>query len=157
MTAPMKRPHNALAAAFPEQFAPPAHPVQRVDPETFEPTMRPATDSQYPRAAQFDLRVEDDLIDRVAHKGAFLRCVDLDLAEIEVADGDLVVIACRDGGKTRIIARRMHRLADRTIFVHDSMDENCAEQPIVATMTDTRDAPVSIVARALYAWWRIAD
>jgi len=156
MTAPMKRGRIALATAFPEQFAP-GHSGTHGGPEVFEPVTRPAPEAQYPRAAQFDFRVEDDLVDRVARKGEFLRCVDLHLSEIEVSDGDLVVIACRDSGKTRLLARRMHRLADRTIFSHDSVEERYATGPIVASSTDRRDAPVRVVAKALYAWCRIAD
>lgn len=156
MTAAVKRKRIAFATAFPEQFAP-EHQATRGGPEIFEPIARPAPETRYPRAAQFDFRIEDALIDRVARKGEFLRCVDLHLAEIEVSDGDLVVIACHDGDKTRLLPRRMHRLADRLIFTHDSVDERCAEPPIVASMRNTQDTPVRIVARALYAWCRVAD
>lgn len=121
------------------------------------PTTGPAPAPQYPGAAQFDLRIDDDLIDRVARRGDYLRCVNLELAGIGVEDGDLVVIAMHDGDKTQLLARRLIRLADRTIFAQDRADPTRAVEPIVVMKNEAQSAQCTIVAKALFAWARVAD
>jgi hypothetical protein len=121
------------------------------------PTTGPAPAPQYPAVAQFDLRVEDDLIDRVARRGDRLRCVDLEIAGIDAEDGDLVVIAMHDSDKTRLLVRRLGRLADRTVFSQDRADPTRAGEPIVVMKNEAQNAQFTIVAKALFAWSRVAD
>lgn len=80
-------------------------------------------DPNFPLEAQFDLRVSGAWLNRFAHDGDLLRCVDLGVAQIDVEDGDLVVIERkRDGGLSEISARRLRRLGDRFEFRCESDD-----------------------------------
>jgi hypothetical protein len=157
MTAPMRLPGFSFVPDASKKFARVDHTQMRDVIDAFGPSIAPAPVSRYPMTAQFDLRVEDDCIDRVARRGDYLRCVDPEMTEIEIDDGDLVVIATHNGDETRLLARRLHRLADRTIFSLDCANPARADETIVVMKSEAQNAPIRIFAKALFAWSRVAD
>lgn len=157
MSASMRLPGFSFVPDASKKFARVDHTQMRDVIDAFGPSIAPAPVSRYPMAAQFDLRVEDDFIDRVARRGDYLRCVDLENTEIDVDDGDLVVIATHTGDETRLLARRLRRLADRTIFSPDCAKPASAEDSIIVMKNETQNAPIEIFAKALFAWSRVAD
>jgi hypothetical protein len=157
MSASMRLPGFSFVPDASKKFAHVDHTQMRDVIDAFGPSIAPPPVARYPMAAQFDLRVEDDFIDRVARRGDYLRCVDLENTEIDVDDGDLVVIAQHAGDETRLLARRLRRLADRTIFSSDCANPASAEDSIIVMKNETQTAPIRIFAKALFAWSRVAD
>lgn len=107
-------------------------------------------DPQYPNSAQFDLVVEGNSINRFAPDGDVLRCVDINKAEVDLADGDLVVVRKLDAdGKVETTAKRARRRNGTWELWCDSTDP--AHQGVITLPRDPT-AEVNIVAVVLYSY-----
>lgn len=103
----------------------------------------------YPSAAQFDLRLENDTLPGLGAAGDFIRCVDIELAGIELADGDLVVveIAHRPSHREKRIMRIEGAGATRRLLsIGQKMGE--ANAPV-------DDPDIRIVAKILYRYRKV--
>lgn len=106
-------------------------------------------DPDYPSAAQFDLRLQNDSRTELGVAGDYIRCVDIARAEIEPADGDLVLVEITHGP---------------TLREKEIMRVECANgarrlSPIgregVVVAMSASDLDIRIVAKILYVYQKI--
>lgn len=101
---------------------------------------------EWPREAQFGLRVRGTSINRRANEGDILRCIDVGLAGIEPLDGDLVIVQReRADGLQEVTAKIASREGHIVYLRPDSTDER--HKPIVLD----GDAPVDGVTVRIVA------
>lgn len=103
-------------------------------------------DSRFPIEAQFDLSVHGESLNRFAQDGDFLRCLDLDLANAKIRDGDLLIVERRTGqGLTEITARRLREAASGPVLSFES-DNPCFHDMIAL------DGDVLVAAKVLWKY-----
>ena len=109
-------------------------------------------DPRYPQDAQYDLTVRGSSIDRVARDGDLLRCVDLNTVNIEVANGDLVLVRrTRDNGQlVEISAKRVRRIGEMIELWPDSNDPQW--QSPIGPLEQAEDPEIRIVAWIPYVY-----
>lgn len=112
------------------------------------------TDTRYPAAAQFDLIVRGTSINRIARDGDHLRCVDVVMAGIEVAGGELVIVRrTRDDGQlVEITAKRIRKIGLFLELWPDSDDPQWQKPIHASTQNDPDRETVEIAALVLYVY-----
>jgi phage repressor protein C with HTH and peptisase S24 domain len=112
-----------------------------------------AADPNYPLEAHFDLIVENNSLNRFARNGDRIRCVDINIARIDVEDGDLVVIERHNGGGLReVSAKRLRRLANRFEFWPESDEEFWQTEILVKDLEQKIGENIKIVAKVIWAY-----
>jgi len=106
-------------------------------------------DPQYPIAAQYDLIVEGNSINRFARDGEILRCLDIHKAIVEPVDGDLLVVRRTRHGLAETTAKRGRRKNGAWELWFDSEDPSF--QGIVPLEVQDGDQ-IEIIAVVLYAY-----
>ena len=106
-------------------------------------------DPNYPSTAQFDLRLENDTLAGVGVAGDLVRCVDLAIAGIEPADGDLVLVEIAHRPTTR--EKRIMRLEGEGATRRLAPFGRNANGPVVSIS----DPDIRIVAKILYSYRKI--
>lgn len=109
-------------------------------------------DPRFPVAAQFDLIVEGSSLDKLAREGARLRCVDVDLDEVEIRHGDVVVIERRKGEETELLGKRALRQGEALELWSESTSDFWREPVIRYELSESRREELRIVAKILYAY-----
>lgn len=69
-----------------------------------------APDPDYPVEAQFALVLRDESANRIAPEGAFLHCVDAELAGLSIRSEDIVIVERMDNGRVETTVRRARRM-----------------------------------------------
>lgn len=87
-------------------------------------------DERYPLEAQYGLVVVGTSINRVAHTGDILHCVDRAIGGAEPESGDLVIVERRRGGQKEITAKRYRPRGAVIDLEPDSLDPRWRD-PIV--------------------------
>lgn len=108
-------------------------------------------DPRFPVEAQYDLIVRGTSIDRFASPGERLRCVDITQAEIDVHDGDLVIVqrTRMDGAMIETTAKRYTRRGGKIVLMPDSTDPRWQE-PLTLDARDGEE--IRVVAKVVYKY-----
>jgi SOS-response transcriptional repressor LexA len=116
------------------------------------PSLVPA-DPRYPADAQYDFKVEGASINKFANDGDYLRCVDFNIANLDVNDGDLVVVERVKGGDLiETTAKRVHRSGSRYELFAETDDPQWGHEPlIIDTAKDNRE-DIKFIAKVLWAY-----
>jgi SOS-response transcriptional repressor LexA len=115
-----------------------------------EPSAVPP-DPRYPTSSQFCLLVQGTSVNRIARDGEYLICVDTNLYQTPIRDGDLVIVSVvrPKEGLRQITARQVHTVGTATELHAASDDPRFANsnspgrQPIVLGQK-TKDTEVSV-------------
>lgn len=102
---------------------------------------------EWPKAAQYGLKVRGTSINRRAADGDILRCIDIEQTGIDVVAGDLVIVRrLRDSGQLVELTAKVFRPAGRVVRLEpDSTDPT--HQPIILDRSEeTESVECRIVA-----------
>ena len=107
---------------------------------------------RFPAEAQFDLVVEGSSLNKLAREGDLIRCLDVDLAEVEVRDGDIVAIERRQGEDIELLGKRAIKQGeDLELWSESTLD--CWRAPVIRHNQERRlTAEVRIIGKVLYAY-----
>lgn len=109
-------------------------------------------DPRFPAEAQFDLVVEGSSLDKLARQGDLIRCLDVDVAEVEISDGDIVVIERRRGDDIELLGKRAIRQGEDLELWSEST-RDCWREPVIRHKQERRLAgEVRIIGKVLYAY-----
>lgn len=106
-----------------------------------------APDPAYPAEAQFALKVRGNSVNKTAPNGTIIICVDIIKGEVEIRDGDLVVVERRKGPLVETTLKRVRKAAKGIELWPESDDPNHKE-PI--GLGAKGDAEVTIKALVIY-------
>ncbi len=112
-------------------------------------------DPSFPAAAQFDLTVQGDSINRFARDGELLRCVHLDRAHLEARDGDMVIFERKrsQGQLIETTAKRFRRRAGGLIELWPDSDDERWQQPERFDPHNVKEGEEGrVIARVLYSY-----
>jgi len=106
-------------------------------------------DPNYPPEAQFDLPLENDSLVQLGVAGDRIRCVDVGIANLTLADGDVVLVEIAHGPASRewrIMRLKFEEGARRLLpFGRDVVDSELSES----------GSEIRIVAKLLYVYRKI--
>lgn len=109
-------------------------------------------DPRFPGPAQFDLIVEGSSLDKFAREGARLRCIDVDLNNVEILNGDVVVIERCKGGEIELLGKRALRQGEALELWSESTNDFWREPVIRYDRLESRREDLRIIAKILYAY-----
>lgn len=109
-------------------------------------------DPRFPAEAQFDLVVEGSSLDKLARQGDLIRCLDVDLAEVEISDGDIVVIERRRGDDIELLGKRAIKQGDDLELCSESTRDFWREPVIRHSQKRRLAGEVRIIGKVLYAY-----
>ena len=113
-------------------------------------------DPRFPIAAQFDVVVADLSFSKHALIGDYLRCVDIELAGIEIQDEDFVLIECvydsPSGQLKETTAKRVRRNGYRYEFWPDVEDTHWETPILIKDEANGDGADITIKAKIIFAF-----
>jgi hypothetical protein len=109
-------------------------------------------DPRFPGPAQFDLIVEGSSLDKCAREGARLRCIDIDLNNVEILNGDVVVIERCKGGEIELLGKRALRQGEALELWSESTNDFWREPVIRYDRLESCREDLRIIAKILYAY-----
>jgi len=110
-------------------------------------------DPRFPKEVQFDLIVEGSSLNKFAHEGDYLRCVDIDYSGIDILEGDLVVIErTREKSLRELSARRVRINNGRHEFWPESDDPRWRAPVIAKDGVAEAGEEVKILAKVLWTY-----
>jgi SOS-response transcriptional repressor LexA len=112
-----------------------------------------ASDPRFPKGSIYGLVVRGPSINRVAREGEVLICVDIGMAEIEVRDGDLVILERLrvQEGLRELTAKRLRRRASGIVELWPESDDPQWQAPIILDSQFPAEE-VRAIARVEWIW-----
>lgn len=113
-------------------------------------------DPAYPVESQYDFTVGGSSFNKIAQSGDTLRCVDLTIAGLEPADGDLVILERRAAnGLIELSARRLRRMGEVVEFWPESSDPMWRSPVIVSHNVPADGLETRALAKVIWKYMKI--
>jgi hypothetical protein len=114
-------------------------------------------DPRYPNDAQFDMRVQGSGINKVAHEGSFVRCLDLRLFNHEIKDGDYVVVERQnEDGLLETSAKLLRKNGSQT-ELHNATDEPHLISQVIIIDDGNKNSKIEIIGKILWAYNKLDE
>jgi SOS-response transcriptional repressor LexA len=103
---------------------------------------------KWPAESQYGLIVRGTSINLVAQPGDVLQCVDLGIAGVEAADGDLIIVERRraQAGQHEVTAKRFRRRGKCIELAPESSDRRWSEPLVLDPRRAPDDEEIAIIA-----------
>lgn len=106
----------------------------------------------YPDECQFDVSVTDVSPEILANEGDFLKCLDLSTVDVDLNDGDLVLIEMGEGKDKQIHVKRLRRLGERYEF-WPLEDGQVNEENVIVKNGHNHERPdFKVIAKVLWIY-----
>lgn len=116
------------------------------------PSLIPA-DPRYPAEAQYDYKVEGNSLNKFAADGDYLCCVDFEIANLDINDGDLVVVERAKGDDLiETTAKRVQRNGSRYELFPETNDPQWRHEPWIIDTAKDNDQTIKFIAKVLWAY-----
>jgi hypothetical protein len=113
-------------------------------------------DPAYPVESQYDFTVGGSSFNKIAQAGDYLRCVDLNAAGLEAADGDLVILERRaSNGLIELSARRIRRMGEVVEYWPESTDPLWRSPIVVSHGLSSDGLETRVLAKVIWKYMKV--
>lgn len=116
------------------------------------PLARSLSHDHYPAECQFDVDVADVDLNAFAGDGDLLKCLDLSAVDVDLKDGDLLLIEMGEGEDKRIHAKRLRLLGERYEFWPLAEGQGDEENVIIKNGHNHETSDFKVFAKVLWIY-----